>query len=225
MRKNFQDTETGDFYGTREAAGFARTKPRSDVDQPSGNGAALDAMVRLAQRAGTPDMRRATEQTIAALSGIAAGTPTSGASILSASDSFLHGQTGVVQFAGNGVVTARLVPGADRKSLVIRLQVADGWHVNSHAPLEDYLVATKLDIAGNKAAKTATVSYPEPETKKLAFNEKPMALLENQVEITARFDEPITGPVEARLQVQTCSDEICLLPETLKLRVAMPPAS
>ncbi len=225
MQKNFQDTETGDFFGTREAAGFARTKPRSDVDQPSGNGAALDAMVRLAQRAGTPDMRRATEQTIAALSGIAAGTPTSGASILSASDSFLHGQTGVVQFAGNGVVTARLVPGDDRKSLVIRLQVADGWHVNSHAPLEDYLVATKLDVAGNKAAKTATVSYPEPETKKLAFNEKPMALLENQVEIKARFDEAITGPVEAQLQIQTCSDEICLLPETLKLRVALPPAS
>ncbi len=52
-----------------------------------------------------------------------------------------------------------------------------------------------------------------------------MALLENQVEITARFDETITGPVEAQLQIQTCSDEICLLPETLKLRVAMPPAS
>ncbi|MGI9511437.1 MAG: DUF255 domain-containing protein [Anderseniella sp.] len=225
MRKNFQDTETGDFYGTREAAGFARTKPRSDVDQPSGNGAALDAMVRLAQRAGTPDVLRATEQTIAALSGIAAGTPTSGASILSASDSFLHGQTGVVQFAGNGVVTARLIPADDRKSLIIQLQVADGWHVNSHAPLEDYLVATKLDIAGNEVAKTASVSYPQPETKKLAFNEKPMALLENQVEITARFDKPVTGPVEARLQVQTCSDEICLLPETLKLRVALPPVS
>lgn len=226
MRKNFQDSETGDFFGTREAAGFARTKPRSDVDQPSGNGAALDAMVRFGQRAGTPDMHRATEQTIASLSGIAAGTPTSGASILSASDSFLHGQTGVVQFAGNGVVTARLVPAEDRKSLVIRLQVADGWHVNSHAPLEDYLVATKLDISGTgEAAKTASVSYPQPETKKLAFNDKPMALLENQVEITARFERPVTGPVEARLQVQTCSDEICLLPETLQLRVALPPAS
>jgi len=223
MRKNFQDTETGDFFGTREAAGFARTKPRSDVDQPSGNGAALDAMVRLAQRAGTPDLRRATEQTIAALSGIAAGTPTSGASILSASDSYLHGQTGVIQYAGNGVVKARLVPAADRKSLIVRLLVADGWHVNSHAPLEDYLVATKLDIAGNIAAKSATVSYPEPETKKLAFNEKPMALLENQMEITARFNEPFSGPVEVQLQVQTCSDEICLLPETLKLRIAVVP--
>lgn len=225
MRKNFQDPETGDFFGTREAAGFARTKPRSDVDQPSGNGAALDAMVRLAQRAGTPDVRRSTEQTIAALSGIAAGTPTSGASILTASDSFLHGQTGVLQFAGNGVVNARVIPGSDHKSLIIRLQVADGWHVNSHAPLEDYLVATKLAITGNKTAETASVTYPEPETRKLAFNEKPMALLENQVEITARFSEPISGPVEARLQVQTCSDEICLLPETLKLRIALPPAS
>ncbi|NNJ77467.1 MAG: hypothetical protein HKP56_20170 [Anderseniella sp.] len=131
----------------------------------------------------------------------------------------------MMQFAGNGVVTVRLVPGSDRKSLFIRLQVANGWHVNSHAPLEDYLVATKLDIAGSKAANPATVSYPEPETKKLAFNEKPMALLENQVEITARFDEAITGPVEAQLQIQACSEEICLLPETLKLRFAMPPAS
>ncbi len=223
MRKNFQDGETGDYFSTREAAGFARTKPRSDVDQPSGNGAALDAMVRLTHRAGTPDLRLATEQTIAALSGIAAGTPTSGASILSASDSFLHGQTGVIQFAGNGVVKARLVSGKDRKSLVIRLDVADGWHVNSHAPLEDYLVATKLDIAGNDLAKSVTVSYPEPKTRKLAFNEKPMALLENQVEITAHFKDAFSGPVEARLQVQTCSDEICLLPEILKLRIALLP--
>jgi uncharacterized protein YyaL (SSP411 family) len=225
MNMKFQDPGTGDFFGTREAAGFARTKPRSDVDQPSGNGVALDAAVRLAQRAGTPEMRRAIEQTIAALSGIAAGTPTSGASILSAADSFLHGQTGIVQFAGNGVVRARLVPGADRTSLVVRLEMADGWHVNSHAPLEDYLVATKLDVAGNAAVKAAHVTYPEPQTKTLAFNDKPMALLENRVEITARFTGPITGPVEAQLQVQTCSDEICLLPETLKLRVALPPAS
>lgn len=225
MRKNFLDTETGDFFGTRDAAGFARTKPRSDVDQPSGNGAALDAMVRLAQRAGTSQMRRATEQTIAALSGIAAGTPTSGASILSASDSFLHGQTGVMQFAGNGVVKARLSLGDDRKSLIVRLEVADGWHVNSHAPLENYLVATKLEVDGSEATKSAAISYPEPETKKLAFNEKPMALLENQVEITARFKETISGPVEARLEVQTCSDEICLLPETLRLRAALSPVS
>ena len=225
MRQNFQDTETGDFFGTREAAGFARTKPRSDVDQPSGNGVALDAMARLVQRAGTPELRRATEQAIAALSGIAADTPTSGASILSAADSFLHGQTGILQFAGNGVVKARLTLGNDRKSLVVRLEVADGWHINSHAPLEDYLVATNLQIAGNEAAKSVAVSYPEPETKKLAFNQKPMALLENKVEITARFKEVVSGPVEAQLQVQTCSDEICLLPETLRLRTALSPVS
>ena len=44
------------------------------------------------------------------------------------------------------------------------------------------------------------------------------------MEITARFERRIFGPVEAILQVQTCSDEICLLPETLKLRTAPSPA-
>ncbi len=221
MRANFQDTKTGDFYGTREAAGFARTKPRSDVDQPSGNGVALDVMVRLAQRAGTPEIRRLTEQTTAALSGISMGSPTSGASILTAADSFLHGQQGVKQFAGNGVVSAQLVASPDRQSLLIRLKVAEGWHVNSHQPLQDYLVATNLQVPGNE---TAMITYPEAETKMLAFNDKPMALLENEVELVASFATAISGPVEALLQIQTCSDEICLLPETLKLHMAIPAA-
>jgi hypothetical protein len=176
-------------------------------------------MVRLAQRAGTPKIRHLAEQAIAALSGIAAATPTSGASILTAADSFLHGQQGVKQFAGNGVVSAKVVASADRKSLLVHLQVAQGWHINSHEPLQDYLVATKLNIPGNE---NAEIAYPEPGTKKLKFNDKPMALLENEVKLTASFDTAITGPVEAQLQVQTCSDEICLLPQTLKLRVAVP---
>jgi uncharacterized protein YyaL (SSP411 family) len=220
MRANFQDTANGDFYGTRQAAGFARTKPRSDVDQPSGNGAALDAIVGLAHRAGTPELRRSAEQAIASLSGIAAGSATSGASILSASDNFLHGQQGILQYAGHGVVQARLIPGPDSKKLTIRLQVADGWHINSHKPLEDFLVATKLNIAGGNAAH---VTYPQPEIKILAFNQKPMALLENDVELVASFDTPLSGTIKAVLQVQTCSDQICLLPETLKLTMALPP--
>ena len=154
MNRHFQDPRTGDFFELERPPDLrapSRAVTLITIRQwrcPRCCGAS-------AQRAGTPEMRRAIEQTIAALSGIAAGTPTSGASVLSAADSFLHGQTGVVQFAGNGVVRARLVPGADRTSLVVRLEMADGWHVNSHAPLEDYLVATRLDVAGNAAVKAA----------------------------------------------------------------------
>ena len=222
MRTAFEDPKSGDFYATAKTEGFARLKPRSDIDQPSGNAVALDVLARMARRAEDPAFRHQSQKTIAALSGIALKDAASGASILSAADRFSRGETGMVQFAGNGVVRVSVDPAADKQHVVLRLRVTKGWHVNAHKPLQDYLIPTVLKATSGKQTASVSISYPDPLLKKLEFSEKPMSLYDGDFELTARFDKAGDGTATAILDVQTCSDTICLQPEKLVMQFAWP---
>ena len=215
--EEFEDTEQGDFFATSGVAGFSRAKSRGDVDQASGNGAVLDVLVRLANRSVDPQYKHKSEKAMSALSGVALASPANGGSVLAASDRFLRGEMGIVQYAGNGVVRAFAVRLPEKRRVTVKLDIAEGWHVNADQPLEAYLIPTKLDLlVGGKPA-DAVISYPAPEVKKLTFNEKPMALLEGKVELSAHLDSlPATG-LKAVIEVQVCSDDLCLLPQTLEL--------
>lgn len=230
MTTRFEDPEAGDFFSTADNAGFGRIKSRSDVDQPSGNAVALDVLVRLARRTANPDYARKAEKTVAALSGLALKSPAGGVSILGAADRLASGETGSIQYGGNGAVRVEVMP-SDKDDLVhLRLHVADGWHINADQPLEDHLIPTLMDLSDGRGstektesgASSAQITYPEPAIKSLKFNSKPMALFEGSFDILARLDaDKSDGATRvAILQLQTCSDEICLLPETLRLQFA-----
>ena len=62
-----------------------------------------------------------------------------------------------------------------------------------------------------------SVTYPKAIERSFSFNEKPLAVYEGDVEITVPV-EPNLAPVE--LTVQACSDEVCLLPETVTFDLA-----
>lgn len=224
MVSRFEDPQAGDFYATAEATGFGRIKPRSDVDQPSANSVALDVLARLSRRLSDPSYARRAEKSVAALSGLALKAPAGGVSTLAAGDRLARGETGQAQFAGNGAVRAVVSPTGEPGVLRLRVHVADGWHINADQPLEDHLIATDLSVTVGRQPAAAEIVYPAPETKTLAFNEKPLVLFEGSLEIVARLKDPdlAAGGAIAALQVQTCSDEICLLPETLRLQFAWP---
>lgn len=214
----FEDTEQGDYFATPDVAGFSRAKSRGDVDQASSNGAVLDVLVRLSNRSIDPQYKRKSEKAMAALSGVALASPENGGSVLAASDRFLRGEMGAVQYAGNGVVRAVSVRLPEKRRITVRLDIAEGWHINADQPLEAHLIPTKLDLLVDGKSADAVISYPAPEIKKLTFNEKPMALLERKVELSAHLDSlPATG-VKLVIEVQVCSDDLCLLPETLSLQ-------
>ena len=216
MEKGFADTETGDFYSSGLNSGFGRSKSRQDSDIPSGNGVALDLVVGVTKRVGSPAMQRRTETLIAALSGFAAPSPASGTSILAAADRYANGEVGPVQYGGNGNVRAHAT--IQNGKVVVYLRVAQGWHVNANKPLEDYLIPTKLTLgSANNGAKA---EYPDPKVKRLGFSKKPLALLENQFQISAVQGSSRISDVE--LEIQACSDKICLAPDTLKFRIAAP---
>lgn len=96
--------------------------------------------------------------------------------------------------------------------------MADGWHINSHKPLEDYLIATDLSVNGYPEL---NVEYPVATHKTLAFNSKPLALYENELQIFANVPKTAKrdAPLQATLSVQACSDEICLQPEEIQFSI------
>src|SRR5260221_11974334 len=65
---------------------------------------------------------------------------------------------------------ARIVPGAGgTTALVVDATLASGWHVNSHQPSEDYLIATSLKLDPSSAVRYGEAKYPPGKMKKIAF--------------------------------------------------------
>ena len=218
MESRFADKASGDFFSSGAATGFGRSKSRQDSDLPSGNGVALDLVVGLTARVGSPAMRRRTETLISALSGFAASSAASGTSILMAADRYTNGNTGPVQYGGNGNVRAHAM--LQDGKVVVNLRVAQGWHVNANKPLEDYLIPTKLTLGS--ADNGANAEYPKPRVKRLGFSKTPLALLENQFQISVVAGSDGKNIKNVELEIQACSDKICLAPDTLKFRIAAP---
>src|SRR5438093_11552062 len=69
--------------------------------------------------------------------------------------------------AADDVVRARLTTGPGRA--VVEVTVAPGWHVNSHAPRDEFLIPTTLTVAPPPGVRTGEVEYPPPVERKLAF--------------------------------------------------------
>ena len=211
MLARFLDAELGDFYMAASAEGFVRTKQRDDGELAGGNAAALELLARLARRHPSPEWRHRADALAAALSGIAIGAPIGSAYALMALDALERGETGSVQFAGKGNV--RVAVERDGLGAIVKLAIAPGWHVNANKPLDEFLVPTRLTVAGGGAV----VGYPEPIRRKLSFASGELALYEGDVALRANATsgEPLSGSLS--LSVQPCSDQICLDPETLVL--------
>ncbi len=116
---------------------------------------------------------------------------------------------------------ARILQGAaGSAALHIDATLAAGWHVNSHQPSEDYLVATSIRLDPSPGVQFGEPKYPEGKMKKFAFAKKPLSVYEGsfsvEVPLTLAGGPPpeMTGAVE----FQACNDTQCLAPATAVFR-------
>jgi uncharacterized protein YyaL (SSP411 family) len=216
MVKGFRDETAGDYYMTASLNTFGKAKARTDSGTPSGNAAALEVFAKLTHRSANPDHRINGEALLSALSGLAAKSPQSNAYSLLAADMQLRGGAGARQFMSKGVVDASAKLDLSSGEVTVKVKVADGWHINSNTPLEDFFIATQLTVEGVDGAK---ITYPVHKKMKLGFHDKELALFEGAVELKAKLANVPDGAVTAKLRVQACSDKICLEPETADLRI------
>ena len=106
----------------------------------------------------------------------------------------------------------------------VRLTVDDGWHVNSHKPLQEKLVPTTITLEGAPEFMLGDVPYGEGKKVKLSFSPEPLSVYDG----TVVFDVPITLSENAGhgahdlplvVSVQACDNSTCLAPAKLVLRV------
>jgi len=129
------------------------------------------------------------------------------------------------QYFANGKGVVALQQGQSGYELLFSLQ--DGWHVNSATPLQKYLRPTKVSFAGQstESHQVFEVNYPVGDTVKLGFQQEPLSVYEHQ--FVLQLNQLTTSqlansalqvratPVRFTLDVQACSDSVCLMPQKL----------
>jgi thiol:disulfide interchange protein DsbD len=130
-------------------------------------------------------------------------------------------------------VSARLEPaGSVQGTLLVRCELASGWHVNSHTPSEDYLIPTEVEVAPAPGATIEAPKYPEGKEQKFSFSDKPLSVYAGSfsVEVPVSWKGGPAPELSGVVKFQACSDTQCLAPTEVPFRVSgaapgAPPAS
>ena len=106
----------------------------------------------------------------------------------------------------------------------IPVAVRPGFHVNSNAPTEEYLIPLKLTWTSAGALEGGSVTYPKPSLEKYEFAEQPLSVFTGNFELVANFavaPHAPAGPGAAvgKLRYQACNDRACFPPKTADVTV------
>ena len=121
----------------------------------------------------------------------------------------------------------KVYPGSEVK-LAVKVNIEDGWHMNSNKPYEDYLIPSKLSI-DTTFFKIKSISYPKPYDFKFSFSEKALSVYKGEIYIGALIQaskdvQPGEYKLIVNLDYQACNDRSCLAPtsaqDTLNVVIA-----
>jgi hypothetical protein len=107
----------------------------------------------------------------------------------------------------------------------VRLNIADGYHINANPPTFHNLIATELKVEGTSGVVIEKPIYPKAVKKKFAFaQDQELAVYEGEVEIKLplradKGDANGTINLNATLRTQACDDQACYPPRTIKLTI------
>lgn len=124
-------------------------------------------------------------------------------------------------------VEARAVPGsAGAATIRVEAQLSAGYHVNSHKPSEDYLIATAVRLSPPSGVSAGEPRYPEGSMKKFSFAEKPLSVYEGRfaVEIPITFSGSTSPAVGGAVDFQACNDTQCFAPASIAFVAGPAPA-
>ena len=226
----FADEEAGGFFTTARDHEelLYRTKSPMDGAEPSGNGVAAQVLVELARLTGDQRYRDLAVSSLRAFAGSMDAIPrATGGLILAAA---MYGEGEAVQ----PVIAERLPDATSRRgpvavdvfvaeygALAVRIAMAEGWHVNSHRPLDDYLIPTEVRTPAGSAWRLADLTYPMGKRVTLGFSTEPLSVYEGTVWVRGRL---AGGEGEAVIEVvtQACNDRMCEAAVTHVLPVRLP---
>jgi len=109
----------------------------------------------------------------------------------------------------------------------IPVSVLSGFHVNSNAPKDEYLIPLKLTWKSTGALEPGQVTYPKPTVERYPFQdakEKPLSVYTGNFELVANFKVAANAPAGpgmavGQLRYQACSDKACYPPKNVEVTV------
>ncbi len=223
MLKEFWDEEGGGFYlgpDDPQITAMGRFKDSGgDAALPSGNSVALQVLQMLSRRSDNLEYHNLAEATLAAFSGVIVSRPSGFSYMLTAAQELTQGELSARGYAAKGGIRIEVSQLTDSR-LALRLELPEGWHINSDQPLQEGLIATKLALKEESGGwELKDISYPKADTKRLGFQSDPLSLYQGAVEIQAGFRriDARARILPLQLGLQACNDKVCLPPEKLYL--------
>jgi hypothetical protein len=113
------------------------------------------------------------------------------------------------------------LPAGKASPVTLHFRIAQGFHINSHTPKEDYLIPTTFSIPPDSGVQLASATYPagteftlpvDPNTKLDVYTGE-FAI---QTRIVASSGNHL---VKASLHYQACDENACLPPKTITVPI------
>jgi thiol:disulfide interchange protein DsbD len=117
-------------------------------------------------------------------------------------------------------------PGSVVQAAVV-VKIQDGWHLNAHEGLLDFLIPANLTLDKNPYGTLAqNLSYPAGAKKSLAGSTQPFSVYEKAVTFLSDIKlssslKPGKVKLPIKLQIQACNNQSCLSPTTLNLELPL----
>jgi hypothetical protein len=134
----------------------------------------------------------------------------------SASRSILNGAAVEYVYPEQVTVTA-----GKASDVALHFRVAEGMHVNSNKPKDEFLIPTTFSIPDGAGVRLENATYPSGKDFTLAADPgNKLSVYMDEFVIQARIvAEPGNHLVEAKLHFQACDKNICLPPKTIPVAI------
>ncbi|MBT7409820.1 MAG: thioredoxin domain-containing protein [Methylococcales bacterium] len=216
----FADKDGGFYMNlTTDIPNQLRIKDYSDDVIPAANAVAAQVMHQLFKITGNNRFSLKTDELLANASSAINENPIEHAYLLNVLENIHQGKTGNIRTVAKGNVTIN-VEQTKPQQFQFNLSIKAGWHINSHQPLQQNVIATSIKIADSDF-QINNIHYPKAETLQLAYSPTKLSLYQNNIVINFQLlaltkSKPL-APIQ--LTLQACNNEICLAPETLSFNL------
>ena len=124
--------------------------------------------------------------------------------------------------------TSRL-PAGDRCRIAVVLEVEPGWHINTNPAYPDFLIPTTVSIRSDQGTTLESLKFPKGKELKIEGLPDAYRVYDGKVTIFGELvvPESAAGKQEAfelHIRYQSCDDEHCERPRTLKFAGSVPVA-
>lgn len=105
--------------------------------------------------------------------------------------------------------------------VALHFRIAQGLHINSHTPKDEFLIPTVFSIPDGAGVRLVEASYPPGTDFTLPLDPKnKLSIYTGEFVIQTRIvAEPGNHLVEAKLRFQACNNSQCMPPKTIPVAI------